>query len=406
MALGLIALIRHSSQESSEDTQDAWIMLVIVLLIPTAITAAIAPTPTLPRYPRSAHVVPFEDLEQTIQPLIGPSYPFESLHRSAAKSLYSPSTEILLGATALLLLLGSVRSKRPTGRLLSAGLALSFCALLDTHLTNSWSSIAPLESASRLLPWGTHYSIVSIAVGASAWALGYGIIMGRILPSAALGVASITLLIRHTPVDLQHPYLRRIGLTENPEIAHILSTPSVGIFRTYSPQNPDILQWIQGIRHASSIPSKESSALGAQVSLSPEPKPEVLERARNLEKSWRWSTRTGSQRGDELLTVKFPQPLSVRGVEIDPGVYYTDYPRGLRIAGGRCGDQNSATVLYEAQSWQGTLHATPRGAPYFAPRNEVRVIFANRSEPIECLFIQQTGKADNDWSISRVRIVE
>jgi hypothetical protein len=78
----------------------------------------------------------------------------------------------------------------------------------------------------------------------------------------------------------------------------------------------------------------------------------------------------------------------------------------LKIFGGDCEGVAPAELLFEAPTWQGALNVTARGAPYFTPRNEVRVIFAKQTPPVACVFVRQTGKAFNDWSISRVKIIQ
>jgi hypothetical protein len=142
--------------------------------------------------------------------------------------------------------------------------------------------------------------------------------------------------------------------------------------------------------------------LGAQVEIHPAPD---LNQTPNTQTdtTWRWSTHTGSQRGDEVLTIKLQAPAEMRGIELDPGPYFTDYPRGLRIHAGAC-DQSTAPVIADYPVWQGSLHILHRGVPYFSPRNDVKIIFP---APViaQCVFVHQTGKAQFDWSVSRIRII-
>jgi hypothetical protein len=109
--------------------------------------------------------------------------------------------------------------------------------------------------------------------------------------------------------------------------------------------------------------------------------------------------------GNELLTVRFPQRTSLRGVELDPGSYATDYPRGLRIAGGECLKPREAKVLHESPIWQGPIELTARGIPYLAARNKVRIVFTEVAS-VECLFVRQTAQAPFDWSIASIRVIQ
>jgi hypothetical protein len=199
------------------------------------------------------------------------------------------------------------------------------------------------------------------------------------------------------------PLLRTAGLVNNERFRPLILTPSAAIFRAFVESQLDIAQQLETVRAASRITGKDIREFHADVEVYPPPSPETLEIARATEHKWRWSSRTGAQRGNEMLTVRFRSSTQVRGIELDPGPFSTDYPRGLKITGGPC-EQSAAPVLAEYPVWQGSLHALPRGIPYYAPRNEVRVILPMPTE-VSCLFIYQTGTAPFDWSISRIRVI-
>jgi allantoicase len=146
------------------------------------------------------------------------------------------------------------------------------------------------------------------------------------------------------------------------------------------------------------------TTLGATISLSPELVSKDFTETKPAETYWRWSTRRGKQVGDEVLTIRFSSPTTIRGVEFDPGNYLTDFPRGLTIQGGDC-DGGPTRILSESPSWQGSLSFTPRAYPYLSPRSQVRVFFS-QPETVSCIFAHQTGKANFDWSISRVRVIQ
>jgi hypothetical protein len=127
----------------------------------------------------------------------------------------------------------------------------------------------------------------------------------------------------------------------------------------------------------------------------------------------RWSNHRGGQRGDERITVRLPHPIQIRGLELDPGDYRTDFPRGLTIRAGSCADERTAlappkiplSTLFSARSWQGPLHFTPQGYAYFGGQEQVKIIFPQLST-VECLVIEQTGHAAFDWSVAELRILQ
>ncbi len=385
--------------------KDTVVMLLVVTLLPALLTAAISPTPLMPRYPKSAHLVPLAELEHTVEPLVGPSYGFETIYRPAIQDLYSRCGAILFALAIILSLVGVPRARGGFRALTALGTLTAGLVVLDTYLPTKWSLIAPLASVSRILPWGMHFSVTSLAAGASAWLVAVGMLASRRVLVLPFLVVCGAILIRFSPSDLYHPELHRRGLVDNQHLAVALHSPSALLVRLFAPDNSEIPSWIEHLSAFGHTGGKDVLQLGAEVTLTPAPSPALLAQAKLVEKDFRWSTRTGSQRGDEVLTVKFQTPHAVRGIELDPGAYFTDFPRGLRIVGGRCEGAASDSVLYEAAAWQGALKLTPRGAPHLAPLNQVRILFRNPAT-VECLYVYQTGRAHVDWSVNRVRIIE
>lgn len=405
-ALVLVTIIqRHRSPEMAPLSKDTLAMLLIVTLLPALLTAAIAPTPLMPRYPKAAHLIPLAELEHTVEPLVGPSYGFETIYRPAVQSLYAVCGGLLCIIAMFVVLFGVPRSRPRFRALTTLGMTIAGLVLIDCVLPEKWSLITPLASVSRVLPWGIHYSITAAAAGAAAWLIGVAVLASRRVLSLPLLFACGALLIRLSPFDLYHPEISRRGLIGNPHLAVALRSPSALLVRLFAPDNAEIPTWFEQLRAFGHTGGKDVLQLGAEVMIAPTPSPEVVAQAKLVEKDFRWSTRTGSQRGNEVLSVKFKTPLTIKGVELDPGAYFTDYPRGIRVIGGDCKTPESSSVLFEATPWQGALKATPRGAPYLSPLNQVRILF-RAPATVECVYVYQTGRARLDWSVNRVRIIE
>ncbi len=200
-----------------------------------------------------------------------------------------------------------------------------------------------------------------------------------------------------------NPILRTTGVVTDEKLRPLVLSPSAAIFRSMAESGLNITQQVDSIREAARIPEKESRELGLQIDMQPVASRAALEQAQATESAWRWSTRTGAQRGNEVLTVRLNTPREVRGIELDPGSYFTDYPRGLRITGGAC-DQANAAPIADFPLWQGSLHVIQKGIPYYSPANEVRVVFP-APKTVSCIFVHQTAKASFDWSVSRVRLL-
>jgi len=404
-ALWLTSVLQRRGDQTRTTTTDEYRWLCIVLLLPAVLTAIITPMPFLPHYPKSAHVTTFESVEGYLKPLIGAAYPFDVIDHRSVRQVYGFGAHILVALAGGLLLLARIRLNPLLRKVSLVSLGLAFIAVLDTGLSEDLAMIAPLASISRLLPWGTTFSLVSIALGLSALGLGFVIALNHCPRSYILATIAGAGLSIHGAGELYYPYLRTSGLVNDTQIARVLRTPSAALVRTLAASDPHVAESILNIEGLSRLPSSDVQELGGEVSIEPKPSPEALASARQLEKVFRWSARTGSQTGNELLTIRFPHVVSVRGVELDPGDYATDYPRGLTISGGECSKPHEAKLLHESPVWQGPLEVTARGIPYFAARNKVRVVFSE-SASIECLFVRQTARAPYDWSITKIGIIQ
>ncbi len=392
----LLACLANETNGRSSVSKRRTALVACLVFIPVLLTVVTTPMPDLPDYPRSGRVVPDDGVEGLLRPLVGLSYPFESIHRADVRALYD-TVAIYVFALSLLSLLFTRVSGSKTPRVLamwSSALALS--AFLDTNLPEEWSNIVPIASISRLLPWGTHYCLTAICLGLAAWLLGMvWITQTRKSLGIALAMAALFSIFQTSPARY-HPFLSRYTTTADPELRKILCSPSSAVIRHFAYQHPNLMEDLADMKHKSRQASVDVTSAVATITMTPTSPPPI-------EQYWRWSSRRGRQVGDEVLTIAFHQPTSLRGVELDSGTYFTDFPRGIEILGGPC-DQNQARVLFSAPSWQGSLAFTPQGYPYLASRATVKALF-NNEEQVSCLFVRQTGKALVDWSVSRVRII-
>jgi hypothetical protein len=374
----------------------------LVALTPAIFVTLTAPMPEIPNYPKSAHVLPFDGVYGTLRPLIGPTYPFDVLDRAALRTIYDDRSLAILLLSIFAWWVRRRHQSYVARYTAKVGLVLALLATLNTCLPEPWATISPLPSLSRLIPWGTCYSVTSVALGLAAWMTVTSLVLNTgalsLIPLLCTGV----LVVLTGSPTVFSPLLRRVDAVNSESLRPLLSTPSAVILRSLAESSTDITKQLESIRQTHQLLSRDIRDLEAEVQIYPTSvKPEIATASRDM--TWRWSTHTGAQTGIEVLTIRFKEPLVLHGIELDPGPYFTDYPRGLRITGGPC-DQSSAPTIVDYPVWQGSLHTLHRGVPYFSPRNEVKAVFP---APVtaQCLFIYQTGKAAFDWSISRIRIL-
>lgn len=393
----LLALLVNEVHDRPTISRQRMTLVASLIFIPVLVTVTTTPMPDLPDYPRSGRVVPDDGVEGLLRPLVGLSYPFESIHRADVRALYDTVAVYLLILSGLSLVITRFGRSNTYNKLAVWSSALALGSFLDTSIPEEWSNIAPIASISRLLPWGTHYCLTAICLGLAAWLLGMvWIAQTRKRVGIALAAAALFSIFQTSPARY-HPFLSRYASTSDSELRKILCSPSSAVIRHFAYQHPNLMDDLAEMKKKARQPSIDITSAVATITMTPASAPPATEQY------WRWSSRRGRQLGDEVLTVAFHQPIILRGIELDSGTYFTDFPRGVEILGGPC-NQSRAKVLFSVSSWQGSLAFTPHGYPYLSARSTVKALF-NNEEEVSCIFVRQTSKALVDWSVSRVRMI-
>lgn len=379
-------------------------LVSLIIIVPAIYTTLTCPMAEAPKYPTSAHVIQYDGSQGNIRPLIGPAYPFESIDRAGMRREYGDRSLALLTISVFSWWVRRRHQTSVARYTAKVAMVMALLATLNAILPESIALISPLPSLSRLIPWGTTYSITSVALGLSAWMTGTTLLLNMRHFSFIPLFITLTVILLFCSPNIVQPILRKGGLISDPELRALILSPSATIFRSLVSTGTDVKNWIDNVKAVTKIRARDCIDLGAKIKISPAPSPQVLDAAKLSETHWRWSTRTGTQRGDEVLTIQFNNPIEIRGLELDPGSYFTDYPRGLKITGGSCDSSTTLAEIANYPVWQGALKVTYRGLPYYTPRNDVRIVFS-APQTVQCLFVQQTGQAPFDWSISRVRVL-
>jgi hypothetical protein len=380
---------------------------ILVLVCGPALYASLSTPPApFPDYPYLAHVVPDDGLAGVIRPLIGLDYPLQLVDRGAVQRLYlGPSIALMVLATCCLFM-GRRNDRGATHTLLVAACILGAVACLDTALPERFAVIAPLMSVSRLLPWGTSLSLTPWALGLGVWLLCIGATTylqsaPRLLLAVvvALGACTVT-----QPTWWNPPLSEKTisTLLEDEALKKVALSPSLAVMRAFEHSTPGFLSNINEFQLLSQREMRTVTGAEALIETSPVGNDRTIDRTADGSLHTRW-TSSSNQVGDELFTLRFSRPTPIRGLELDPGEYAADFPRGLSVRGGPCREEDARLIAY-FPSWQGALSFTTEGFPYFSGQEAVRVLFAKK-ELVECIFARQTSTAPFAWSVAEVRLL-
>ncbi len=374
----------------------------IILFLPSIWITISLPEPSFFDMPATAHVLSHDPSNDSIYvPLVGSAPIFPIIDYRHMYSVIGPISSILLGIVGILLL---IRQKvlGPWWKLVSGLLVLLTLIRCTPLLPEPITEISPLLSLSRVVPWASYYALPSILLSIAA--LLTGIIICSVTPVWISVLTSLSFCIVSTLVSPHHLQpLRYDSITRiAPQLAPALQSPSSAIIRNFQEDSPNLLSNLHRTEEILKNQPINIAKIGATVTIEPYPAPATIKRARRKEPQGRWSTRTGSQIGNELLKISLPKSMTIRGIELDPGRYFSDYPRGLHIVGNDCSSENF-TTLTKINNWHGTLRLTPLGLPFYDVPHHVRIVFP-KTHTVQCISVRQTGRASVDWSVAKIKL--
>ncbi len=366
--------------------------------------ALFAPDTISPRYPALSHVVPTFGVLFKESARIGYSGPIEFSNIAAEQSgLLIPG---------ILLLLSSFLSTQ--GRNVSR--LLGIVVILDCLTRPALIYLSPLRAACRVLPTYFELPVVSIICGLafaiitvsavvlrSRWQLLLLVVWQALIfvlpdPLSTHGASSYLALFRSPSLET---FVR-----DAPGIAQ-LNTPS--LYPIYLRGLANHKQMPKSCFHKFNL-EKVAHSLTASSNI------DSLTNLADGRSETRWTGGQGQQIGNEWLSVRFSDgPRKLIGIQPMTGHFFTDYPRGIEIRYAEsCEqplaiskvDQNSTSLIFSENPWEGELAFTSDGYPYFREERYTQVLFA---KPIlaQCLLIRQIGRSNRfDWSVTDVRFIE
>ena len=353
---------------------------VLLALLPAAFALWHAPAAPFPDYLHHARLVPDDGLPGYLRPLVGAFTALPVIDRQMLRAAF-PGAALIILAIALI----AGRARPP---LLPAG-TLAALALLDTILPESLAQSAPLGAISRVMPNLFLFPAVSLTVALAILFLYLNLAAHR---RAALSGA-LTVALLAAPA-LRPSFTAGRFLPPNAEATRTSATPEI----TLSPSHALVRDTGEAV--ALTPPRGRwvgAGALGVTITASHrgEDVPAILDR----DPATRWSSGRGHQQGDEWLELRLPQPRSLLGIDLSPGNFQADFPRGIRVA--PCG----GSPLVDLPSWQGELRRTPAGYPWYGAQDRVVIRFP-AAVMTDCLRVEQRARgAPFDWSVAGVRLL-
>ncbi len=391
-------------------------LALLIAFLPALFTPVLAPSASIPDYPSFAHVVPDDGLAGFTRPLLGPDLPLQTINREAVKHGGYP-----LLVALLILMAGFLRwTREPAGwpsALLEYSLYAGILSLaLDLFLPESLSEVAPLLTLARTVPGWFPFSL-DATVAIFAITSIYLILVKRraifVLAVFSLVLVASAQRFPLNPISSKtaiRAHLRAanhalLSAAQKESAEALLASPSYYVINYFG---YDLMQNRLDIEKATAAESL--SKTNFKINSSDKSEARSLARLSDGKDSSRWSPKTGKQTGNEWLELVWDEPLTIRGLDLAPGKFSADFPRGLRISyqeGCSLEEQKSANYipLLSYPNWQGPLEFTEQGYPYFGAQSQVRVYFP---EPVlvKCLLVEQTGITEAfDWSVAEVGLI-
>ncbi|MCO6431937.1 MAG: hypothetical protein J5J00_13845 [Deltaproteobacteria bacterium] len=422
LPLAALAVLISSKMrlEREASHKGAYYSACFAVLLLSTLALINVPAPAVPDYPPLSHVVPDDDLPGNIVPLVGPVSVIPIIERAAEKSLYyGPAIWLAFLALPLLALRGPRRSEAS----LAGVAALMIAALIwDTLPPESISQIGPLQVIHRVVPKLFFLPSAPMALAVSLLLVSLILVRRNLhLVLCIVLLPFVTNLARlnwdgvrfspgavqtkGTPLIDEISRLHVSGAVDGGQYRELLqriASPSYTLLR-----NEGVFTLIDRdfIRDAHFVPCSEFN-LSLQASHN---SLNAYEAVCDARKSTRWSPGKGHQEGDEFIDIRFEDSPQLRGIELATGDFTSDFPRGVKVS---CetvcaGNQNSPcfNTVREIPSYQGAIHYTSDGYPYYGGQNEVKIYF---KEPISCkkIRVSQIGVTNSfDWSIAALRFL-
>lgn len=343
----------------------------------------------IPCYPTEGRLVPDDALPEGLLPFFSSSLPMPSINRVLIK-------ETLRGFCLGITLLSSVLSLFYQSRAMIIATAIAALLLFDLAPSEATAQLFPLANFCRLYPSLFLYSSAPLLIS-------FFLITSSLTRCSVLmtGIISLSLFYYSQKHDQPLYSLGSQKLSafnaawEVHPFRKSLVTPSFHALYHHDFKMPLVEGRDYNKLRLWNIPHELYGSREEQD----------LTFVADDNGSTRWSPKIGVQDGKNWLLLKFPKRVpTIRGIQVDSGIFFSDFARGIRIsAAEHCNskDDGTFTTLAEHQRWEGSLATTQKASlPYFEHRYLTKIYFAGASTA-QCYLIESIGKnSDYDWSIA------
>jgi hypothetical protein len=391
------------------------IFLCVILSLPAIFALYFAPVPFTPDYPPDARVLLDQPATGMVPPLFGNQFAFPVINRWFLRETFG-SLGLSLLALSLLVALGKSRS-RIAGLLFCSAL-LGLAVFADAALPENLSQIAPLAVLPRMIDGLYFFPLAPLALALGIFLIFTACATCDLPLRGAVALVVFCLspsyqtfttwphavsTVSPSAAGALNQYQEMsatalLSASELKTIGRILLSPSYKIVNKYG------LGLLNQKDQQAETSFKPLSAVALQA-LTASAQPQTLALLHDGRDRTRWSPGIGQQSGQEWIQLEFKDPVVINALDFGPGVFSSDYPRGVRIKGGlSC--VADLPVLFEDPFWEGSVHFTPQGFPYLLGPNEVIAYFTYPAV-LKCLRIEQMGRESGyDWSVGEISLGE
>jgi hypothetical protein len=364
-------------------------LTTLFVFAPAILAATTSTGVPLPTYPSEGRLVPDDTLPEPLLPFFSTSLPMPSLNRALIK-------ETLHGFSLGITLLSAILALFYRNRAMKVATIIAALLLFDIVPSEGTAQLFPLANFCRLYPTLYTYAVIPLLIG-------FFLIASSLTRCSILMTGIVSLTLFYHAFRHEQP-LYSLGSKKLSAFNHAWEIPP---FRktVVSPSFYALFHHNFKMPLAEGRDYNKLRLWNIPNELRASREEQDLKFVADDDGSTRWSPQIGIQDGKNWLLLKFSKEIpTLLGMQIDSGVFFSDFARGLRISSSeRCQskDDGNFTSLIEYPRWEGSLSTTRRaGLPYFEYRYLSKIYFT-QATTAQCYLIESIGNnTEYDWSVA------
>lgn len=383
---------------------------ILAVFLPALAMLVLHRTPVFPTYPQLSHVVQDDSIAGMFRAWLGPTPPIPIIDRVTLRASFELAAIVIFACSVLLLFLES--SLKVRAMLLPAAV-LALLVALDVALPEWLSQIGPLASIARIIPGYFLFALTAPLMALALWSILAGIFSngGKASLSIVFAVIALSsyavwryritppLLVSYSDISMRRELMSTLG-GDKGKLRYVVS-PSYKMIANHG-------AWLLEKEHQSRA-FQVVDIKGCTIYSSH--RGDLVKLSHDGRQHSRWSPHLSRQNGDEWLAIICPSPIRMGALELSPGTFYSDFPRGIRVSvANSCSHEPGSRVLgdwhevYNQPHWLGPLYFTENGYPHYGRQWNVKLKFIDEHEG-RCVLIEQIGKEPHfDWSVAEINV--